>query len=81
MNAFVSRLGTAITDFLDYKHALGIKYDTCEVYLRELDLYNYSHGNHDTLLKEVVENWAFEHAGKSTSGDRSWVSPIREFGR
>lgn len=81
MNTFVSRLGPMMADFLDYKHALGIKYASASVYLRELDRYNASHGDHSTLVKEVVDGWAIEHAGKSTTGDRSWVSPIREFGR
>ncbi len=81
MNSFVSRLGEAMTDFLDYKHALGIKYITAETYLHELDRYNYSHGNYDTLIKEIVDGWALEHSDKSTTGNRSWLSPIREFGR
>ena len=35
MTAFVSRLGPAMSDFLDYKHALGNKYASASVYLRE----------------------------------------------
>ena len=81
MTDFVSRLGPAMSDFLDYKNALGIKYTSASVYLRELDRYNASHGDYSTLAKVVVDGWAIEHAGKSTTGDRSWVSPIREFGR
>ena len=81
MKPFVSKLATVIAGFLDYKHALGIKYQSAEVYLHELDQYNFSHGNHDTLVKAVVEGWACEHAAKSTTSDRSWISPIREFGR
>ena len=48
MNTFISRLGPVITDFLDFKHALGIKYTSASVYLRELDRYNASHGDHST---------------------------------
>lgn len=81
MNTFVSRLEPAINDFLDYKHALGIKYTAAAVYLGELDRYNQTHGDYNTLIKEVAEGWAFEHAAESTTCDRSWVSPIREFGR
>ncbi len=81
MKTFVSKLGTVIAEFLDYKHALSIKYQTAEVYLHELDQYNFSHGNHDTLVKAVVDGWACEHAAKSTTSDRSWISPIRELGR
>ena len=81
MTTFVSRLGPSMSDFLDYKHALGIKYTSASVYLRELDRYNAAHGDHHTLIKEVVDGWALEHAEKSTTSDRSWVSPIREFGR
>ena len=81
MTAFVSRLGPAMSDFLDYKHALGYKYISASVYLRELDRYNAAHGDHHTLAKEVVDGWALEQEKKSTTADRSWVSPIREFGR
>ena len=35
MRDFVSNLADKLDDFLDYKHALGIKYDTCRVYLLE----------------------------------------------
>lgn len=81
MNVFISELGPSITDFLDHKHALGIKYATAARYLNELDRYNANHGNHNTLVKRVVEGWILEHSEKTTSGDRSWISPIREFGR
>ncbi len=81
MKPFYSKLSTVIEDFLAYKHALGIKYQSAEVYLHELDQYNFSHGNHGTLIKAVVDGWACEHAAKSTTSDRSWISPIREFGR
>ena len=37
MRDFVSNLASKLKDFLDYKHTLGIKYDTCRVYLLELD--------------------------------------------
>ena len=46
MTTFVSRLGPSMSDFLDYKHALGIKYTSASVYLRELDRYNAAHGDH-----------------------------------
>lgn len=81
MRDFVSNLAGKLKDFLDYKHALGIKYDTCRVYLLELDGYNLEHGNRNTLTKEMTEGWAIWHAGKSESQDRSWIPPIREFGR
>lgn len=81
MKEYVSNLGSSIISFLDFKHALGFKYHTGEVYLRQFDNYNYQHGNYDSLTKEVVEGWALERSSKSVTCDRSWVSPIREFGR
>ncbi len=81
MKDFISKLAGKFNDFLDYKHALGIKYGTCRVHLLELDNYNFGHGNYDTLTKEMTENWAVWHAEKSESQDRSWIPPIREFGR
>ena len=81
MRRFVSKLAYKLNDFIAYKNALGIKYDTSCVYLLELDQYNLEHGNHDLLTKELAEGWALWHAGKSESQDRSWIPPIREFGR
>ncbi len=81
MKDFISKLAGKLNDFLDYKHALGIKYDTSRVHLLEFDNYNLGHGNYDTLTKEVTESWAVWHAEKSESQGRSWIPPIREFGR
>jgi integrase/recombinase XerD len=78
---FVSELGPNIVKFLEFKHALGIQYKSATCYLRSLDRYNYSHGNSSELTKEITEGWAIAQSGKSITSDRSWVSPIREFGR
>jgi integrase/recombinase XerD len=80
-NTFISNIAQSLADFLSFKNALGIEYKTSQVYLRQLDIYNYGHGNFSTLTKEVAEGWAMQHANKSTSRDRSWIPPIREFGR
>jgi len=50
MNDFISKLGPSMNDFLEFKHALGIKYETASAYLHELDRYNAAHGNHRTLV-------------------------------
>ena len=81
MRRFVSKLAYKLNDFIAYKNALGIKYDTSRVYLLELDQYNLEHGNYALLTKESAEGWALWHTGKSESQDRSWIPPIREFGR
>lgn len=81
MRKFTSNFADKLNDFIAYKNALGIKYDTSRVYLLELDKYNLDHGNHDSLTKEVVEGWALRHAAKHETQDRSWIPPIREFGR
>ena len=38
-------------------------------------------GHYALLTKELAEGWALWHTGKSESQDRSWIPPIREFGR
>lgn len=81
MRTFISRLAYKLNDFVAYKNALGIKYDTGRVYLLELDRYNLEHGNYDSLIKEMTGGWALWHASKSESQNRSWIPPIREFGR
>ena len=81
MSTFISNLADKLDDFIAYKNALGISYNTSRVYLRELDKYNFEHGNHASLTKEMTEGWAVWHTGKTESQDRSWIPPIREFGR
>ena len=62
MRRFVSKLAYKLNDFIAYKNALGIKYDTSRVYLLELDQYNLEHGNYALLTKELAEGWALWHA-------------------
>ena len=81
MNEFTSNLKPLMEDFLDFKHALGIKYHTGRFYLEQLDKYNACHTNEKVLTREIAEGWANQQAEKSITGDRSWISPIREFGR
>lgn len=81
MSNLISNLALKIRDFIKFKNSLGIQYKTGLYYLKQLDKYNYEHGNYDDLKKDITENWAMQHANKSTTGDRSWISPIREFGR
>ncbi|NLY82829.1 MAG: tyrosine-type recombinase/integrase [Clostridiales bacterium] len=81
MSIFISNLAPSLLDFLSFKHALGIEYKTGKVYLRQFDMFNYEHGNHNGLTKELAEGWANQQANKSTTQDRSWISPIREYGR
>lgn len=81
MNLYISRFKPLIEDFVRFKNALGIQYKTSSYYLKQLDFYNYEHKNLSIPDRETVEGWAINHAQKSTTGDRSWISPIREFGR
>jgi integrase len=81
MSDFVSRLAPKINDFIEFKNSLGIQYAMGRYYLQQLDKYNFEHGNYDVLRKDIAEGWAKSHSCKSISRDRSWVSPIREFGR
>ena len=81
MSMFISNLTTSLLDFLSFKNALGIEYKTGQFYLRQLDICNYEHGNYNGLTKELAEGWANQQANKSTTQDRSWISPIREYGR
>jgi len=81
MSDYVSRLAPKINDFIEFKNSLGIQYTSSRYYLQQLDKYNLDHGNYDVLRKEIAEGWAKSHSCKTISRDRSWISPIREFGR
>lgn len=81
MITYISNLSGKIEDFLNFKNSLGIKYQAARSHLKSLDRYNLKHENESTLTKGLVEGWAEYYAERSTTRDRSWVSPIREFGR
>ena len=81
MREFISNLAPKLNDFLRYKNAFGIKYETSRVYLLQLDNYNLEHGNSCSLTKEVTEGWGIQHTEKSKTQNRSFLPPIRKFGR
>jgi integrase len=81
MNDYISKLGPKIENFLKFKNSLGIEYKASSFYLKQLDKYNMSHGNKNILTKEICEGWALEHDAYSITCNRSWIPPIREFGR
>ena len=81
MITYISNLSDKIEAFVSFKNSLGIKYEAPRSILKNLDRYNLSHGNESELTKSMVEGWAECYASRSTSQDRSWIPPIREFGR
>lgn len=81
MNEYVSNFAPLIIEFLEFKNSLGFQYNTGTYYLKQLDIYNFNHKNIRIPDRDTVEGWALMHAEKSISRDRSWISPIREFGR
>jgi integrase len=81
MNNYISNLGPKIENFIKFKNSLGIEYKTSSFYLKQLDIYNMNHGNKNSLTKKIIEGWALEHDAKSITCNRSWIPPIREFGR
>lgn len=81
MITYISNLSGKIEAFLAFKSSLGIQYLAPRSHLKSLDRYNYEHENTGSLDKELVLNWAEQYAARGTSKDRSWIPPIREFGR
>lgn len=81
MQEYISCLAPLLTEFVAFKNSLGIEYKTAGHYLKKLDIYNYEHKNVAIPDKELVEGWAAETAARSVSRDRSWIPPVREFGR
>jgi len=81
MSDFVSNLAPKLNDFIKFKNSLGIQYASSRYYLKQLDKYNLEHGNYDVLRKDITEGWANQHSSKTISRDRSWIPPVREFGR
>jgi integrase len=81
MMEYGSNLSPHLADFLAFKHSMGIKYKTCEHYLWRFDRFNFENGNPSTLTKDVVTRWLLRMAGETESQNRSWIPPIREFGR
>ena len=81
MITYISNISDKIESFLKFKNSLGIKYQAPRSILKNLDRYNLDHENESELTKSLVEGWAEYYAARSETQDRSWVSPVREFGR
>jgi len=81
MREFRSNLSMHLAGFLDFKHSMGIQYNTSEYYLWRFDRFNLENGNRSTLTKYVVTRWLLKMTARTDSQNRSWIPPIREFGR
>ena len=81
MITYISNISDKIESFLKFKNSLGIKYQAPRSILKNLDRYNLNRENESELTKSLVEGWAEYYAARSETCDRSWVSPVREFGR
>ena len=81
MITYISNISDKIESFLKFKNSLGIKYQAPRSILKNLDRYNLDHENESELTRSLVEGWAEYYAARSETRDRSWVSPVREFGR
>lgn len=81
MITYISNLSEKIEEFLSFKNSLGLKYSAPRSILKNLDRYNLKHDNESKLTRSLVEGWAEYYAARSETQDRSWISPIREFGR
>lgn len=75
-----ARLADKLCAFVSFKNALGIKYETCQVHLRQLDQYNLAHGNYGTLTKEVAEGWALERRQGPRAGIAAGFRPFASSG-
>ncbi len=78
---YISPLAPLINEFLKYKHSLGYKYSSGAYNLHELDQYCLKKGLGPQLTKELVEGWILSKESANSSQGRSWISPIREFGK
>lgn len=81
MREFSSNLSTHLVGFLAFKHSMGIQYKTCEYYRWRLVRFNLENGNRSTLTEDVVTGWLLKMEERAESQNRSWIPPVREFGR
>ncbi len=78
---FKSELAPQIRLFIEYKHSLGYKYERGEYYLSTLDRFYAQNNFGAKLSKDFVESWIMAREDANPSPYRSWLSPVREFGR
>ena len=78
---FTSGLAQQMKRFIEHKHSLGYKYDTGSYSLLSLDRFYTQKGYESKLTRELVETWIIMREDKDSSPCRSWISPVREFGR
>ena len=78
---YVSKLAPYMEAFLEFKHSLGLKYETGEFYLHEFDLYCIKNEFQEAALKEIIKNWAVLRDSECPNTQHVCVAPIREFGK
>jgi integrase/recombinase XerD len=78
---YVSKLAPYMEAFLEFKHSLGLKYETGEFYLHEFDLYCMKNEFQEAALKEIIKNWAVLRDSECPNTQHVRVAPIREFGK
>lgn len=78
---FTSSIAHMIQEFLDFKYSLGYKYSSGGHYLHALDRFCEMGGYPSVVSKELIENWIMFKEDINPTPYRSWISPIREFGK
>ncbi len=78
---YVSKLAPFMEAFMEFKHSLGLTYETGEYYLRNFDRYCVENESEGATLKEIIKSWVFLRDSECPNTQRVRVAPIREFGK
>jgi hypothetical protein len=78
---YVSKLAPFMEAFIEFKHSLGLPYQSGEYQLRKFDRYCAETESEVTSLKEIIKNWVVLRDSESPDSQRLRVAPIREFGK
>ena len=78
---YVSKLAPFMEAFTEFKHSLGLKYETGEYYLREFDRYFAEKESEATTLSNIIKSWVALKDSECSNTQHVRVAPIREFGK
>lgn len=79
MNGFVSGLDPQIRGLLEFKHAMGLPYETSECHLRAFDAMCAQHYPEQTVLsQEMATAWVVQRPNEHVKGQIRRITPVRQ---
>lgn len=82
MSGFTSGLAAHIQSLLEFKHAMGLPYETSGWHLRQFDaMCTQDYPGHTVLTKDMAMSWVTARDGEHVNGQMRRITPVRQLAK